>query len=112
MAQTLEIVTFRLRVGHEAGFAAANVVVSDWLARQPGFVWRHLAYRKAGDWWVDTVLWESRAAAWTAAEKIMKELGETQAMRAIDPDSIDMSHADVVLAYPSQSFPVPANDAA
>jgi len=35
MTETLEIVNFRLEPGTEAGFAAGNRLVSDWLARQP-----------------------------------------------------------------------------
>ena len=113
MPQTLEIVTFRLREGHEAGFLAANIEINDWLARQPGFASRHLSYRKSGNWWVDTVLWENRAAAWQAAEKMMREIGETPALRAIDPASIDMSHADVAIVHrAAERLPAPANDAA
>jgi len=48
MTETLEIVNFRLKPGTEAGFAAGNRLVSEWLARQPGFVSRCLARRDDG----------------------------------------------------------------
>ena len=59
MTETLEIVNFRLKPGTEAGFAAGNRLVSEWLARQPGFVSRCLARRDDGGW-VDIVRGQSR----------------------------------------------------
>ncbi|CAN7673047.1 antibiotic biosynthesis monooxygenase [Aminobacter sp. LjRoot7] len=98
MTEALEIVTFRLKPGKTAGFAAAfaaaNEPVSDWLRRQPGFLSRHLAER--GNSWIDVVRWQSREDAQAAAEKIMAEIGDCAAFQAIDPESIDMSHALVI----------------
>ncbi|WP_189522746.1 hypothetical protein [Mesorhizobium sp. M2E.F.Ca.ET.166.01.1.1] len=37
MAETLEIVSFPLKPQAAAGSVANNGVVTDWLARQPGF---------------------------------------------------------------------------
>ena len=97
MTETLEIVNFRLKPGTEAGFAAGNRLVSDWLARQPGFVSRCLARRDDGGW-VDIVRWQSRQQALTAAGRIMSEIGDCEAMRVIDPASVDMKHAELVLS--------------
>ncbi|WP_095084822.1 antibiotic biosynthesis monooxygenase family protein [Mesorhizobium sophorae] len=97
MTETLEIVNFRLKPGTEAGFTAGNRVVSDWLARQPGFVSRCLARRDDGGW-VDVVRWRSREQALGAAGRIMAEIGDCEAMRAIDPASVDMGHAELVLS--------------
>ena len=95
MAETLEIVNFRLKPGTEAGFAVGNRLVSDWLTRQPGFVSRCLARRDDGSW-VDVVRWRSREQALAAAGRIMAEIGDCEAMRAIDPDSLDLGHAELV----------------
>ncbi|MET3519125.1 MULTISPECIES: hypothetical protein [Mesorhizobium] len=97
MAETLEIVTFRLKPGTEAGFVDGNGLLSDWLARQPGFLSRCLARQDDGGW-VDLVRWQSREQALAAAGRIMAEIGDCQAMRAIDPASVDMKHLAVALA--------------
>lgn len=97
MAETLEIVTFRLKPGTEAGFVAANGVMTDWLARQPDFLGRHLGRREDGSW-VDVVRWQSMEQARAAAARIMAEIGGSEAVQAIEPASVEMSHATVALS--------------
>ncbi|TGP53961.1 hypothetical protein EN873_12375 [bacterium M00.F.Ca.ET.230.01.1.1] len=97
MTDTLEIVTFRLKPGTEAGFVASNGLVSDWLARQPGFLSRHLGRREDGTW-VDIVRWRSMEQARAAADRIMAEIGDSEALQAIEPASVDMSHAEIALS--------------
>ena len=97
MTETLEIVTFRLKPGAEAGFVANNRVITDWLARQPGFLARHLGKRKDGTW-VDVVRWQSLDQAQAAADRIMAEIGASEAVQAIEPASVAMSHAEVALS--------------
>lgn len=92
--QTLELVTFRTTEIEPERFVAANAEVNDWLRRQPGFVARHLAARDDGSW-VDVVLWTDREVATQAATKLMEEIGKCEAMAAIDPQSIAMSHAAI-----------------
>ena len=99
MTETLEIVTFRLKPGTEAGFVANNGVMTDWLARQPGFLARHLCKRDDGVW-VDVVRWQSLEQAKAAADHIMAEIGDSEALQAIEPASVDMSHAEVALSMP------------
>jgi antibiotic biosynthesis monooxygenase (ABM) superfamily enzyme len=96
MTESLEIVTFRLKPGTEAGFVANNRVMMDWLARQPGFLSRHLGKRDDGTW-VDVVRWQSMEQAQAAADRIMAEIGDSEAVQAIDPATVDMRHAEVVL---------------
>lgn len=98
MTETLEIVSFRLKPGTEAGFVAANGLISDWLARQPGFLGRRLARHDDGDGWVDIVRWQGLEQALAAAGRIMAEIGDCDAMQAIDPASVDMRHATSVLS--------------
>jgi heme-degrading monooxygenase HmoA len=97
MTETLEIVTFRLKPGTEAGFIANNGVMTDWLARQPGFLGRHLGRREDGTW-VDVVRWQSMEQARAAAARIVTEIGGSEALQAIEPSSVDMSHATVALS--------------
>ncbi|WP_051333972.1 antibiotic biosynthesis monooxygenase [Mesorhizobium sp. WSM3224] len=97
MTETLEIVTFRLKPGTEAGFVASNGVMTDWLARQPGFLGRQLGRREDGAW-VDVVRWQSMEHARAAADRITAEIGDSEAMQAIEPASVAMSHAAVVLS--------------
>jgi hypothetical protein len=99
MTETLEIVTFRLKAGTEAGFVANNKIMTDWLARQPGFLSRHLGRREDGNW-VDVVRWQSLEQAQAAAGRIMAEIGDSDALQAIEPASVAMSHAEVALSLP------------
>jgi len=97
MTETLKIVTFRPKPGTEAGFAGNNTVMTDWLARQPGFLGGHLGRREDGTW-VDVVRWQSLEQAKAAANRIMAEIGDSESMQAIEPTSVDMSHAVLVLS--------------
>ncbi len=97
MNTTIEIVEFRLGRGTGAGFVAANEPLNKWLRAQPGFVSRQLAEREDGSY-IDVVIWSSRSDAETAAGKVMAEFGEADAMTMIDPDSIRMSHAPVLMS--------------
>ncbi|OHV69651.1 hypothetical protein LCM4577_21495 [Mesorhizobium sp. LCM 4577] len=97
MTEALEIVTFRLKPGAEAGFVASNGTVTDWLVRQPGFLSRHLGRREDGVW-VDVVRWQSMEQARAAAGRIMAEIGDSDALQAIEPASVAMSHAEVALS--------------
>jgi len=94
----MELVTFKVFDDAEPGFIAANARVNDWLKQQPGFVARHLA-RKSDGSWVDVVLWESRADAEDAARRMPAEMGESEAMRAIDPATVDMSHGTIGISF-------------
>ncbi|TGP23397.1 MULTISPECIES: hypothetical protein [unclassified Mesorhizobium] len=97
MTETLEIVSFRLKPEAAGDFVAQNGVVTGWLARQPGFLSRHLGTREDGSW-IDVVRWQSLERAQSAAQRIMAEIGDCEAMRAIEPASVAMSHAAVALS--------------
>ncbi|WP_192251268.1 antibiotic biosynthesis monooxygenase family protein [Mesorhizobium silamurunense] len=99
MTETLEIVSFRLKPKAAGDFVAQNGIVTDWLARQPGFLSRHLGKREDGSW-IDFVRWQSLEQAQAAAQRIMAEIGDCEAMRAIELASVAMSHAVVALSMP------------
>lgn len=96
---TLELVTFRTTETDPERFIAANAEVNDWLKRQPGFVVRHLAAKEDGSW-VDVVLWADRKAAMEASARLMEEIGQSEAIAAIDPQSVGMSHAAIRISSP------------
>lgn len=98
MPHTMELVTFKVFEDAEPGFIADNARINDWLKRQPGFLARHLA-RKSDGSWIDVVLWESEAEAKAAAVRMLAEMGESEAMRAIDPASVDMSHGTIGISF-------------
>ena len=93
----IELVTFRTPTMEADRFVAANGEINDWLKRQPGFINRRLGVREDGTW-VDILFWEDGRTASEAAAKLVAELGQCAAMAAIDPASIDMSHAPVRLS--------------
>ena len=97
MNTTIEIVEFRLGRGTGAAFVAANQPLNDWLRAQPGFVSRQLAERDDGSY-IDFLIWASRSDADAAAGKVMAVFGEADAMTMIDPESIRMSHAPVLMS--------------
>ena len=97
MNTTIEIVEFRLGRGNGAAFVAANQPLNDWLRAQPGFVSRQLAERDDGSY-IDVLVWVSRADAEAAAGKVMAVFGEADAMTRIDPESVRMAHAPVLMS--------------
>jgi hypothetical protein len=94
--QNIELVTFRTTVGRDR-FLETNAVVNDWLKRQQGFVARHLGERDDGSW-VDIVFWETHADAMRASEALAADMAQFEAMTAIDPMSLSMSHAALRLS--------------
>ena len=47
---------------------------------------------------MDIVRWQSMEQARAAADRIMAEIGGSDAVQAIDLASVDMSHAEVALS--------------
>ena len=98
MNKTIELVIFKLINGSASNdFVAANEKLSEWLRNQPGFEFRNLSLQDDGSW-VDVLQWSSMENAKRAAEKIMQELGNSPCMAMIDPDSVKMSHSQVMLS--------------
>lgn len=97
MALTAEIVIFRTLPGptkDDVQKAAASV--GPWLAGQRGFVVRSLSCSDEG-LWTDHVLWASHEDATRAGAAFMAEPSAAAFMAMIDPESVQMSHAPVVV---------------
>lgn len=91
----MELVTFKVKANATpAQFAAAGVPVSAWARAQPGFLSRTLSQGDDGTWF-DVVFWESLATAKAAGQQFMVDLGQSDFMALIDPDSVKMSVAQV-----------------
>ena len=100
MPHTVELVRFKIFDDAEPNFLAANAAINEWLRQQPGFISRQLARKTDGEW-IDIVVWESEHAAKTAAANMLPEMGDTDAMKAIDPSTVAIDHAAVGLTFPS-----------
>lgn len=96
MSTTIEMVEFRLARGTGSEFVSANQPLNDWLKAQPGFISRQLAEREDGSY-IDILIWSSRAEAEAAAGQVMTVFGEADAMTMIDPASVRMTHAPVLM---------------
>jgi hypothetical protein len=90
----LEITTFRLLGCTCDEFVAANADVDDWLARQPGFLWRRIAERDDGVI-VDALLWNSRADGEAAMYRLLEELGHLPIHAMIDQSTVAWSVSPV-----------------
>lgn len=98
MTDTIEVVRFSTQPGTTAEqFVAANEKLSVWVRRQPGFKYRALS-SLGDDQWQDVIFWHSLDDAKAAGDKIMAELGDSECMRLIIPESVQMSHGAVHLS--------------
>lgn len=92
-----EIVTFRAAEGtDDADLARAAAALEPFLQGREGFVSRHLSRAEDGIW-TDYVLWTDLARAKAAAAAIMSEPVAGAFMALIDPESVTMTHAPVVV---------------
>ncbi len=98
-AKVLELVVFKLTAGasREQLLDTAGPV-SRWIAQQPGFVSRQLAYDEDGGRWIDVVWWRTLEDAHAAAERAMTSPACAPMFALIDMESILMLHADAAIA--------------
>ncbi|MFN0116339.1 MAG: hypothetical protein ACKVPY_16835 [Paracoccaceae bacterium] len=95
---TAEIVTFRTLPGTPAHITRnAAEGIGPALVRCQGFLARTLSLGEDGTW-TDHVLWERPDLAHRAAERIMAEPEGRAFMALIDPASVRMTHAPVMVA--------------
>ncbi|MCP8882684.1 hypothetical protein NIM87_04170 [Devosia sp. XJ19-1] len=94
---TTELVTFRLSGADRDAFIAANAQVNHWVRQQTGFVSRTLSEGADGEW-TDIVIWSSAEDAEAAAAQMNQDMDRFEAMAMIEPSSIVMRHAAVVLS--------------
>ena len=91
----IELITFKLSTNIDnSQFLESNKTITHWLAKQNGYQSRYLSNNSEG-LWSDLVLWESMEAAEAASAQFMAAHAESDFMKCIDPDSVNMNHFNV-----------------
>ncbi|GLQ29568.1 hypothetical protein [Litoribrevibacter albus] len=99
--EALEVCLFKLTEDTEKqAFMEANGELDQWLKAQDGFMFRCLSEKEDGTW-IDIIHWASKEAANKAGDGFMETFKDSDFMRAIDPDTVNMNHAQVEVAYPA-----------
>lgn len=97
-APVAEIVTFRLIDGANANeFASAANALTPFLAQTKAAGARVLSVGEDGVW-TDHIQWSSLAAAKDAAARLMSLPEAAPMLAMIDPDTVTMRHAPILLA--------------
>lgn len=97
--RVLELVVFKLNEGATTEQLLGTVdAVSSWIARQPGFISRELAYDAEGDRWIDVVWWSSMEDAHAAAELATSSDSCAPMFALIDMESTLMVHGQLAAA--------------
>lgn len=102
MKEAIEVCMFKLVEGTERDhFMRSNTEVDQWLKTQDGFMFRCLSEKEDGTW-IDIVHWASMDAAHKAGDVFINTFKDADFMRAIDPNTVNMNHGNVELAYPAE----------
>ena len=97
MQSVMELVKFNLVEGStDQDFVQANDKLNDWVKQQPGFQSRKLIKQQDGSW-LDVVQWASLEQAQSAGEKFMADLGDSQCMAMINPETVTMGHHELMI---------------
>ena len=94
----LEIAWFKLQPGvGDAQFVdGAQHVQDHFLPRFDGRIYRELLSQNDGDYWIDTIHWQSVGDFQKAAEEILTDADGAAIMNLIDPSTMAWFHADQV----------------
>ena len=96
--QTAEIVTFRsLPDLSEADVLRAAGALDSVLRTADGFVVRHLS-RAPDGLWTDHLIWRDLPSAMSGSAAVMQDAAAAPFMAMIDPASVTMTHARLLLA--------------
>ncbi len=96
MTHVAEIVTFSLANGTTpAEFVKLSQASEDFVRSAPGFTHRHLSQGEDGRW-TDYVVWTDMKAAKDAAAQFPQQDFCADLMAAINPESIQMRHENVL----------------
>ena len=91
-AKCVEVVVFKLNEGvRREQFLKHAAITQAKIEQYDGFFDRQLLEGEDGQW-TDIVHWESKEAAFSAAELIMQDEACMPFMQAINPDSMQMMH--------------------
>lgn len=97
--RVLELVVFKLREGVSREQLLGTVdAVSEWAARQPGFLSRELVHEQEGDRWIDVLWWRGMQDAQAAAVAAMQSESCAPMFGLIDEESTLMLHGAPAVA--------------
>ena len=97
--KALELVVFKLNEGvSREQFLGTHDPVSAWVAQQPGFVSRDLAYDAEEDRWIDILWWNTMEDARAAAERALASESCAPMFGLIDMESTLMAHGEPAIA--------------
>ncbi|MEO1106513.1 MAG: hypothetical protein AAFX90_01185 [Pseudomonadota bacterium] len=96
MTHVAEIVTFTLNDGTSPeAFVALSQSTESFVRAAPGFAHRQLSQGDDGRW-TDYVVWQDMQAAQNAAAQFPEQEFAPALMAAINPDSLQMRHENVL----------------
>lgn len=103
----LEIAYFELHPGtaEQRILAAAQHVQDRFLPRFDGRIYRELMREDGGDYWIDSIHWETLGQFSKAASEILSDPDGAPLLELIDPSSLAWFHAHRVTHWPAGDFP-------
>ena len=106
-APILEIAWFKLHPGTEAAsmLDGAQHVQDHFLSRFDGRIYRELMVESGGDYWIDSIRWNSVGDFAKAAAEILTDPDGAPIMELIDPATMAWFHADRVRHWRKSDIP-------
>ena len=100
MSNVIEATSFRLKQGITVeAFLAANQEVNAWVQAQAGFQSRLLTQKEDAGW-LDILIWENETVASEIDELFYKDMGDSEFMQLLDPESVETSFSTVIVNLP------------
>ncbi|WP_087026233.1 hypothetical protein [Thaumasiovibrio subtropicus] len=104
MDMTIELVTYKLNQDiTEQELSAANEECQTFVLEQDGFLYRSVSVDRNSNTWTDIVYWATMENAQQAGEAFMKSDHTKNLMRCIDPESVVMTHHQVLNSFESET---------
>ena len=100
MSNVIETTKFRLKEGTTLEvFLAANQQVNEWVQAQAGFQSRFLTQKEDAGW-LDILIWENESVANKIDDLFIKDMGGSEFMQLLDPESVETSFSTVIVKLP------------
>ena len=100
VGNVIEATSFRLKQGITVeAFLAANQEVNAWVQAQEGFQSRLLTQKKNAGW-LDILIWENENVASEIDELFYRDMGDSEFMQLLDPESVETSFSTVIVKLP------------
>jgi hypothetical protein len=100
MSNVIETTKFRLKEGITLEvFLAANQQVNEWVQAQAGFQSRFLTQKEDAGW-LDILIWENESVASKIDELFYRDMGGSEFMQLLDPESVETTFSTVIVNLP------------